>query len=235
MTPAALEELSRASGLPLEAYRRSHVFRSVRRALEREHLIDQASLAAYLRNDEAACSRFRRSIAVSVSRMFRDPGQFELLEHELLPLLLADGRELTVWSAGCADGSELASLALLLDRLGAIKRASLLGSDVLVENLVAATRLARDGSLAAQVRSRLRWEHRDLVRDGAPEGPWRLVICRNLAIYLNPEAKTTLHATLAGALASDGVLLLGRSERLSSPQALGLERVGAHAYRKVRG
>jgi chemotaxis protein methyltransferase CheR len=165
--------------------------------------------------------------------MFRDPAQFELLEDELLPLLLADGRELTVWSAGCADGSELASLALLLDRLGALERAFLLGSDVLVENLVSATRLSRDDSLPAHVRMRLRWEQRDVVRDGAPEGPWRLVVCRNLAIYLNPEAKTALHATLAAALASDGVLLLGRSERLSSPQALGLERVGAHAYRKV--
>src|SRR5207247_4979695 len=125
-----------------------------------------------------------------------------------------------IWSAGCADGSELASVAVLLDRQGALERSFLLGSDLLDENLAAA-RSGRFGGLALEPRvgSALRWEQRDLVRDGAPGGRWHLILCRNVAIYLAPEAKRALYATLASALAHGGVLLLGRSERFADTRA----------------
>lgn len=70
--------------------------------------------------------------------LFRDPAQFALLRAEILPPLLADDRRISVWSAGCADGSELHSVAMLLAQLGALSRSLLLGSDLLEENLVLA-------------------------------------------------------------------------------------------------
>jgi chemotaxis methyl-accepting protein methylase len=170
---------------------------------------------------------------VSVSGLFRDPAQFGLLERELLPPLLEGGRRLTGWSAGCADGSELYSIAVLLERLGALDRGLLVGSDLLDENLA----LARAGEYQAvtfspELRSRLRWERRDLLRDGPLPGKWRLILCRNLAIYLGPEAKRTLHRRLVGALADDGFLMLGRSERIHDAAALGVKRVAPHVYRR---
>jgi chemotaxis protein methyltransferase CheR len=225
--------LSQAAGLDLPAYRDSHVRDRVRRALEREGVGGAAQLAALLRRDEAARARFRRSVAVSFSGLFRDPAQFELLERELLPPLVARDGRIRVWSAGCADGSELYSVALLLQRLGALERAFLLGSDLLEENIVAARRGPQlAGGAAGDLRPKLRWERRDLLRDGAPAGPWRLILCRNVAIYLARDSKQRLHRSLAGALAPGGVLLLGRSERLSEPRGLGLEPVGPHAYRR---
>lgn len=221
--------LSRATGLELGAYRAEHVTERVRRAVEREGAGTPEQLARLLARDAGACARFRRSVAVSVSGTFRDPAQFELLERELLPPLLAGGRRLSVWSAGSADGTELVSVAVLLERLGALGRSLLLGSDLLEENVEAARRRVRE---QAPARARIRFERRDLVREGAPPGRWRLVLCRNLAIYLAEEAKGRLHETLAGALARGGVLLLGRSERLTDPGALGLEPAGPHAYRR---
>ena len=149
--------------------------------------------------------------------------------------MLAGARKLRVWSAGCADGSELYTVALLLQAEGALERSFLLGSDVLEENLA----LARHGAYAeqtipAELRMRARWEQRELVRDGAPAGRWNVILCRNVAIYLTQEAKDALHRTLAGALSRAGVLLLGRSERISDPAALGLESTGPHAYRRRR-
>jgi chemotaxis protein methyltransferase CheR len=227
-------ELSRVSELDLAAYRPEHIAERIRRALEREKLEDVDGLVALLRGDAAARSRFRRSVAVSVSGLFRDPAQFGLLERELLPPLLEGGRRMTVWSAGCADGSELYSIAVLLERLDALDRALLVGSDLLEENLA----LARAGdyqgvTFAADLRARLRWERRDLLRDGALPGKWRLVLCRNLAIYLGADAKRALHRTLVSALADDGVLMLGRSERIDDAAALGLKRVAPHVYRRL--
>ena len=224
--------LSRAAGLELAAYREEYVAERVRRALERERVDGLQGLISLLAADRGARSRFRRSVAVSVSGLFRDPAQFDLLERELLPALLAGGKQLRVWSAGCADGSELYSVAVLLERLGALDQAFLLGSDLLEENLAAAGRgVYGEVAVSDRLRARVRWERRDLVREGAPAGKWRLVLCRNVAIYLTASAKRALHEVLAGSLAPGGLLMLGRSERLADPRKLGLERIAPHVYR----
>lgn len=225
--------LSSAAGVDLDAYRREHVAERVRRALEREGATTVNDLVRRLGADPEARRRFRMSIAVSVSGLFRDPAQFDLLEQTLLPPLLAGARRITVWSAGCANGTELYSLAIVLQRLDALERAHLLGSDLLEENLAEARLGTFDGvAITPELRARCRWEQRDLTRDGAPPGAWRLVLCRNVAIYLAPAARHELHETLAGALAPGGVLLLGRSERLVHPERLGLEPIAPHAYGK---
>ncbi len=226
--------LSHAARVDLDGYRPEHVDERIRRALEREGVEDELGLARLLAGDEEARARFRRSVAVSVSGLFRDAHQFDHLEREILPPMVGDGRHIGVWSAGCADGSELASIALVLRRLGALERAALLGSDLLAENIARARAGDYGGDeIPPDVRGRLRWEQRDLLRDGAPAGRWGLVLCRNVAIYMAPGARVRLHRTLAGALPAGGVLVLGRTERLAAPEKLGLERIAPHTYRRL--
>jgi chemotaxis protein methyltransferase CheR len=231
---AGVAELSAACGLPLRAFRPEHLRERIDRALGAEELDDVAALALRLRHDARARARFRRSVAVSHSGLFRDPHQFEALEQRLLPPMLARRRGLRVWSAGCAAGLELWTMAVILDRLGALDESDLLGSDLLQENID----LARAGmpgglGLPPSARSRLRWECRDLVAEAAPGGAWDCILCRNVAIYLEPAAKERLHHMLAGALADRGVLVLGRSERLARPAALGLVRVEVNVYERA--
>jgi chemotaxis protein methyltransferase CheR len=231
---ADVHVLSGAAGLELDSYRPAHVAERVRRALKRERLAGQDELVGLFQRDDDARTRFRRSVAVSVSGLFRDPAQFELLERELLPPLVREGRDVSVWSAGCADGSELYSTAIVLERLGALDGAFLLGSDVLEHNLAAARRgVYGDVQMGPTLRERTRWELRDLIRNGAPAGKWRLILCRNVAIYLTPAAKRRLYEMVSGALAADGVLVIGRSERLTRPGELGLEPAGPNAYRRI--
>lgn len=225
--------LSLAAGIDLGAYRPDHVEARVARALAREDVAGTAELIRLLRRDPVARGRFRRSIAISTSGLFRDREQFDALEQQVLPDLLERHRRLMVWSAGCADGSELYSVGILLERSGALERATLLGSDVLEENLALA-RAGRYGDveIEPEIRARARWERRDVVREGPPPGRWHLVVCRNLAIYLTEKAKAVLHRTLSDALANGGVLLLGRSERLLRPAELGLVRIAPRLYRR---
>jgi chemotaxis protein methyltransferase CheR len=222
-------ELEHVSGLPLQSFRSEHVAQQVQAAFRRERVASEECLAQVLRRDHKARRRFRRSVAISHGAMFRDPEQFTLVEEVLLPRLLAGGKRLSVWSAGCADGAELHTLALVLARIGVLERSVLLGSDLLDENLV----LARAGAYPKEVRARVRWERRDLAADGPPPGRWRLILCRNVAIYLSPAARRRVYATLVSALSARGILLLGRSERLIDPGALGLRPAGPHAYERV--
>ena len=114
--------------------------------------------------------------------------------------------------------------------MGALERALLLGSDLLEENLA----LARAGDYpSGAARGGCAGSERDLSADGPPPGRWRLVLCRNVAIYLEPGARRRLYETLVAALSARGVLLLGRSERLIDPASLGLRPVAPHAYERV--
>jgi chemotaxis protein methyltransferase CheR len=122
----------------------------------------------------------------------------------------------------------------VLAQMGLLESAGLLGSDLLRENIeIAEQGVYGDVQLPSSLRTRMRWEERDLLRAPAPAGKWSLVLCRNVAIYFRPDAKQRLHERLAEALASGGVLLVGRSERIAEPERIGLEPVAPHAYRRV--
>lgn len=225
-----LATLGRACGLPLGAFRGEHLGKQLRSSLAATGCGSIAELTELVQADPRLRERLRAAIANSVTAARRDPQQFKLLEEQLLPPLLQGKGTLRIWSAGCSDGSELFDLAGLLDDAGALGRSYLLGSDLLPENLDKARRAAV--TKAPELTSRLRWEQRDLTVDGAPSGTWSLILCRNVAIYMRPDVRDRLHATLAGALGRGGILMVGRSERIRDPRALGLQGAGPHAYRR---
>lgn len=229
-----LARLTQASGIALESYRQAHVSACVTRALARHETRSVAGLTRLCRRDPAVRATLRRSILVPVTGLFRDPEQFKLLGELLQPALLGTRGRMSVWSAGCSDGSELYSVVLMLRRLGALEGSRLIGSDMVAERLD----LARRGVVVSETVRReaspvLQWERRDLLREPPPPGAFDLVLCRNVAIYFERSAQQAVHAKLAGALGRGGLLMLGRCEQLLSPGPLGLTAAGPHTYRKV--
>lgn len=229
LSPAEVKQLSRASDLNLAMFRPEHVEARVARGVERSRSADIDGLRAAITRDDTVREAFRRSVATSVTGFFRDAEQFDLLEHAMAHLRILPRPR--VWSAGCSTGAELWSVAVLLERMRASGRADFLGSDLLEEN-VAQARLGLPGE-ALPADAQLRFEVRDIVHDAPPAGHWDVILCRNVAIYFAQGARAEVHAKLAGCLAPHGLLLLGRSERLSDPAALGMKREAPHLYRKV--
>ena len=231
---ADLASLGEASGIALESYRQAHVSACVARALTRHEAPSVAGLVRLCQRDPAVRASLRHSILVPVTGLFRDPEQFDLLGERVLPALLRTRSGLGVWSAGCSDGSELYSVALLLRKLGALEGSRLVGSDLSGGRV----QVARRGGVVSEAVRRearpvLHWERRDLLSEPAPPGAFDLVLCRNVAIYFEPPAQQALHAKLAAALRPGGVLMLGTCEQLLAPDQFGFAAAGPHLYRKV--
>ena len=72
---------------------------------------------------------------------------------------------------------------------------------------------------------------RENVLNADYEGSWNLILCRNLAIYLEAETAARLWQRIAGALAPGGFLVVGSAER---PVVAGLHRCGPCIYRRPR-
>ena len=58
-----------------------------------------------------------QDLLIGVTRFFRDPEAFEVIEQKVVPELLSkipEGEEIRLWVAGCATGEEAYSLAMIL-------------------------------------------------------------------------------------------------------------------------
>ena len=79
------------------------------------------------------------------------------------------------------------------------------------------------------LRRQIHWEVADLARSVA-QGPWDIILWRNLAIYLNPGPAKSLWNRLTGVLGPGGFLIVGKAER--PPSGCGLAPVCRCVYRK---
>jgi chemotaxis methyl-accepting protein methylase len=154
-----------------------------------------------------------------------------------------------VLSVGCSDGSELYSLPICLQESGA-RGFCLHGIDCRRR----AIERARAGVYAASaldalppllrekyfdhdrrgyrikepLRHKSHWHLADAFL-GLPAGPYDLIACRNVAIYLEHAAAARLWRRLHSALRPGGLLLTGKAERPTS----GFLRAGPCQFRKA--
>ena len=160
---------------------------------------------------------------------------------------------LRVWSAGCSSGEEPYSLAMLLEEAlpdRARWQVRIVGTDIDVEALDRARagvygrwafraggderarwfRPVPGGErIATRIRDLVAFEGHNLIDPGASApkalgSPADLVICRNVTIYMSPEATRSVVAHLYDALAPGGWLLVGPVE----PSAETYQRFVAH-------
>ncbi len=200
-----------------------------------------------LRQDPVELDALARDLLINVTSFFRDPVVFDEMERRVVPELISacePDRALRIWVAGCSTGEETYSLAMIFrEQITAAQadiKLKVFASDVDADAVAA----ARDGlypdSITATVSpARLaqfftREEHgyricQDLracvvftVQDVLADPPFSrldLVSCRNLLIYLLPEAQARVISVFHFALREGGVLLLGSAETVGAATA----------------
>ncbi len=200
-----------------------------------------------LRSDASERDILANDLLINVTQFFRDPEVFDLLAKNVVPDLLhahKSGQTLRVWIAGCSTGEEAYSLAMVFrDAIAAAQaniKIQIFASDVdsgaiahareglysdTIESDVSADRLSRfftkedDGyRVLPDLRSMVVFTVQDLLAD-PPFSRLDFVSCRNLLIYLSPEAQAKVIALFNFALVKGGILLLGGAETVRNPDA----------------
>ena len=213
-------------------------------------LADARSLAQ--RNPDLAREALE-SLVIGVTQFFRDAEAFDFLRDTVFPDLTGPGGYASIWSAGCSDGAELYSLAILFAEQGVLHRRRMLGTDCRALAMTRAAagvfdvdvlrfvpshllvkyfhRRGAEWQIAHWLRHQMHWRRSDLLTVQEP-GPWDLILCRNLSIYLQPRAVATVWYRLHDALKVGGLLMTGKAER--PPAGLRLAPVGPCLYRRER-
>jgi len=196
-----------------------------------------------LKDDQPELDLLARDLLINVTSFFRDPQVFEHLAQAVIPALVSDckqGQPLRVWIAGCSTGEETYSLGMLLrEEITAQKvniKLQIFASDLDTDAVATAreglyplsiaadvspARLARffqkepDGyRVLTDLRSAVVFTIHDVLTD-PPFSRLDLVSCRNLLIYLQPEAQAKVVSIFHFALREGGLLLLGASEAVN--------------------
>jgi len=193
-----------------------------------------------LMTDTQECEALAADLLINVTRFFRDPQVFEFLEKSVIPDLVRNhrlDRPLRIWVAGCSSGEEAWSLAILLREAieadGRGVRLQILASDidpdavatarngvypVSIASDVSAARLSRfftPDERGYRIRSDLRAQAVFTLQNLLSDPPFAridMISCRNVLIYLGPEAQSKVLSLFHFALAGRGILLLGTSE-----------------------
>ena len=228
---------------------RGQVCKRIGRRLGELELADVAAYRTYLEREPHEWKALDGLCRVTVSRFYRDKGVFRFLEHEVLPELcrraLPGGRStLGLWSAGCGSGEEPYTLALLW-RLRLSEQFTGLGIRIVATdsdaNMIRRGGEAcysqsslkdlpagwRDSAFAEVARLCLRPEYKNDVeflchdlREETPDGPFDLVLCRNLAFtYWETGLQLEVAGRIRDVLYPGGGLVIGAHETL--PEGIG--------------
>ena len=242
------------TGHDFSLYKPSTIHRRIERRMALHQIDRLESYVAFLDQNPDEVEALFRDLLINVTRFFRDPEAFAVLQKEIVPSLFEHrppGTPLRLWVVGCSTGEEAYSLAILLaehieklqrttpvqlfatdiDRRAiAVARAGIYPASISAD--VSPARLARFFTLDADgTVYRISKSIRDMLvfseQDVTKDPPFSrldFISCRNLLIYLTPELQKRIIPLFHYALSPGGILFLGSSESVGE---------SAHLFRPV--
>ena len=180
-------------------------------------------------------------ITTNKTQFFRDPEQFTFLARHIYPRFANSRTKIRIWSAGCSYGQEPYSLAIDLSNACSSLRGrdvKILATDICRPALEAAAEgvygLAdleglSDDNLSShfskvnaetfQVKPGLRemvfFAWLNLQSDWPMQGPFQVILCRNVMIYFDRPTRERLINRFWELLAPGGIFCVGLSEGLT--------------------
>lgn len=199
-------------------------------------------------SDSDEWQNFINLLTTNKTDFFREPAHFDYLVNEFLPGFLdRTTAPLRIWCAASSTGEEPYTLAMVLSKaLPKGRDFTILASDIDTKVLARAANgvylsdrieeipteyrdcvqvgredLAKWFRIRPDLKKKITYQQHNLTDPNLPEGaPFDLVICRNVLIYFSVETSKQVTNKLHGAVADDGIFMIGHSESLRSGRSI---------------
>lgn len=248
------ELVYKKTGIDLSSYKEKQMKRRIESLASRNNYNTLSEYYKGINSDIKLYNEFINYITINVSEFYRNPGQWSVLEKEILPSLLAEKRSLKVWSSACSTGEEPYSMVMLLSRYMKLNEVNVLATDIdrqamekakagvykekslqnLPEEFVGKyfRKKNDDFEIADEVKARVEFRALNLLSDSYPGG-CNLILCRNVLIYFTEEAKQHIYSKFYDALEPGGILFVGSTEQIIMPNRYKLSPAETFFYRKA--
>jgi len=204
------------------------------------------------------------ALTTNVSHFFREDHHFDTLRQEFRKRLpeLRSGGAMRIWSAGCSNGQEALSAAMVLsEEVPDIEQLDvrILATDIdpevvqfardatYPERLIGGVSEAwrskyfesstdANGEPQFQAKSKIRQmitvNELNLLAQWPMRKQFDIIFCRNVVIYFDQKTQNALWPRYLKVLKPDGILFLGHSERIPDPATFGFTGAGPTTYRR---
>ena len=242
-------------GLNLLNYKNAQMERRIVSLMNKNNIfvLDEYYKLLITSNDKL--EEFTNMLTINVTEFFRNNDKFDELEKKFIPDLLKKHGSIKIWSAGCSCGAEIYSIAMILDRLNAIDKCTLVASDFDINIINRAKKgyytkfelgtikpeykkyfkpldsAGEKFQVDEKLTSKVKFERRDLL-NGAFEKNFHLILCRNVVIYFTEEAKDKLYGDFYNSLVPDGILFIGSTERIHNYKSIGYKLTSSFFYQR---
>lgn len=195
-----------------------------------------------LLNNETHFYKFISEISIHVTEMFRNPDFFISLRDKIIPLL-SSYPYLNIWSAGCATGEEVYSLAIVLHEAALLERSRIFATDICRNSVeIAKQAIYPTELLRAYIQNYQQFNGREIFSNyyivnhnhvmiadflsrnilynvhnlscDAVFNQMHLILCRKVLIYFNQTLQTKVIKLFSSSLIPRGFLCLGDKENI---------------------
>ncbi len=216
--------------------------RRIQKRMQMLPIVGYNNYGNYLKANPQEFNYLFNLIEINVTSFFRDIKVWDYIAKKLIPNIIASkskSEPIRVWSAGCASGEEIYTLAIILaEALGVEEfqaRVKLFATDVDKDALQQAHRGIYSVNAAVTIppnwlnnyfkqadnayvfdrhlKQNIIFSQHNLIRD-APMSKIDLLVCRNVLIYFNSDAQIRTLTRFYFSLVGKGYLCLGKAEML---------------------
>lgn len=248
-------DILRMTQIDLNAYKEKQMKRRIDSLISKHGIDGYDNFVKLLLSDHDVFEEFVNYLTINVSEFYRNPNQWEILEHDIFPKLINEsGRNLKIWSAACSTGDEPYSLIMLLSKLMPIEQTHVLATDIdnqVIEKAKAGlygekslaglpqafrskffTKVGdKNYSISNDVKKQVTFMQHNLLKDSYPDR-LDLIVCRNVMIYFTEEAKEEIYKKFYQALRPGGILFVGSTEQIISASKIGFQTKHSFFYEK---
>lgn len=240
-------------GIDLSSYKEKQMKRRINSLMNRNQKLSYLDYYKLLESSQKHMDEFLNYLTINVSEFFRNPLQWQVLEKKILPELIKLNKRIKVWSCACSTGEEAYSIAMILANL--TDSFKVLATDIDETVLNKARKGIYEKKIAEKIPSLMLkkyfsqieenffevnkeikkfidFKKLDILKDPYPKN-CDLIICRNVMIYFTNEAKNKVYKKIYDSLNNGGVLFVGSTEQILTPQKFGFLPIQHFFYKKT--
>lgn len=248
-----VKEVYKLTGIDLSLYKEKQMKRRIDSLISGYKLKSYDEYIQQITKNKNLYNEFLKYITINVTEFFRNPGQWEILEKEILPKIVK--KNFKIWSAACSTGEEPYSIAMLMTNFIDLDKITILATDIdetvldkakkgiyNIENIKKVPKHFVDKyfikydeksmQIKAEIRNKINFQKHDLLNDKYPENI-DLLICRNVMIYFNDVAKDRIYKKFYDSLNNDGIFFVGSTEQIILPYRYNFEPLKTFFYKKL--
>jgi len=235
-----LKELNIIYGYDYTEYQIDSIMRRLNIAMIKEGISSFSLFREQVINSEIFFHNLFLDLSINTTEFFRDPLVFALIRTKILPYLNSYNH-IKIWCAGCSNGKEVYSLAIMLEEAGILNKTQIYATDInpyVIEEakngIYSTITLDKDINnyrnalgeenftkyfnvnksyikVKEELKKNILFFQHSLLSNGALN-EFNLILCRNVFIYFKDSLQERILKNFYNSLGNHGFLVLGKSE-----------------------